>query len=282
MSQSKTFLIINPKAKKRHHKKFQELLKELNASGTPYDQAESKDAEDITTLCKTALDAGYTNILPIGGDGTLSLCIQAFMHKQKNLYPDAAITPKPFGTGNDFHAAFKTKGQTTVSLGLFQTVDGTDHYFVNSFSAGITPSLIQSYAGAPVRSYLLATLKTLLTYKSQTIHINHIKRPTLLFLITKGPYVGGGMRLSKESDHISSKTKVIWIPKLSFQTLIKNLHRLYKGGVESLNEVESYDFEPLTLTLPEESNEIEADGEIYTVKKQVPITIIPSCIRIFH
>ncbi|RZA22776.1 MAG: hypothetical protein EOP10_14520 [Proteobacteria bacterium] len=282
MSQSKTFLIINPKAKQRRKNQFQMLLNELHAAGTPYDQAESKSAEDITILCRSALDAGYTSIIPIGGDGTLSLCIQAFMHNRTNQYPNAAITPKPFGTGNDFHAAFKVKGQTQVSLGHFQTIDGKDHYFINSFSAGITPSLIQSYAGAPIRSYLLATLKTLVTYRSQTIHINHIAQPTLLFLITKGPFVGGGMRLSKASDHITSKTRVIWIPKLSFQTLLKNLHRLYKGGVESLKEEQSFDFEPLTLGFPKETNKIEADGEIYTVGSVVPITMIPSCISIFH
>lgn len=297
MREGSAFLVVHPRAKLRFPRKFAALIRGLEEEGRVFASAESSDASDITRLCRKALEEGYTRILPVGGDGTLSLCVQAFMEDGRNVFPEAAILPLPFGTGNDFYRGLGAKSRakdwtwtkqplqrSAISLGSFRKRDGNEQYFINSFSVGISVDILEDYSRSGLRSYLLSTVKTVKRYRSADVALSRDgkrhEKPTLLLMICKGPYVGGGMRLDREADHRSGRAKVIWIPRLSFATIVRNFPRIYRGGLESIDGLESFDLCDFDLELAPAGNRVEADGELYDVPRIFGISYHPRCIDI--
>ncbi|RYZ48949.1 MAG: hypothetical protein EOP07_25135, partial [Proteobacteria bacterium] len=212
-------LILNPMTLKQHAKRWQSLIALLEAKAAKYKIFETGSADAIVTETRRALNEGYSHILPIGGDGTLSLAVKAFMANDKNVDPDRIVIPLDFGTGHDFYNGFAPRGHTgeldwilgeheiaDVSVGSFG-VEGKERYFVNSLSFGISREVLSKRAVSYFRqgkiSYLLATLKAIASYRNQTLSVTvdavTKTKSTLLFLVSNGPYIGGGMNFVKKA-----------------------------------------------------------------------------------
>lgn len=103
-----TWIVVNPKA--RHgailsdwKKAEAEILAALNLSHAQVHFTTAEDHGEKVT--REALKQGATQIVVVGGDGTLSDVVQGFFEEGKPISPHAVLMVMPGGRGDDF---FKT------------------------------------------------------------------------------------------------------------------------------------------------------------------------------
>ena len=105
----KTFIIVNNVAAKARAI-WPPVRERLRAEGIAFDLAETSHAGDATPRTREALRAGYSTIVVVGGDGTLSEVAAGFFEPVTNslnsiplaINPAAALALLPAGTGDDF------------------------------------------------------------------------------------------------------------------------------------------------------------------------------------
>jgi len=311
-------LIVNPLTLVKHKKRFAVLCDTLDRAQVSYEIFESVDAASITALTREALQRGFTRILPVGGDGTLSLAVRGFMSGDKNEFPKAVIIPLDFGTGHDFYNGFIPKAchgrfdwavtpgaveSLSVSLGWFNSTRYTsenaapgggqslglrnvERYFINSLSFGISSKIVEHRALSSLRhgkiSYFVATIKTLFSYRNKALVLSldgaPQKKPTLLFMMCKGPLVGGGMRLVAHANPLAATCQGLWVPALPWWKIVLNLPKIYQGRVAAVEGVQSFEFKSLRLRF-EGAAALEADGELCEVGEEIEVRILPACVR---
>jgi diacylglycerol kinase (ATP) len=295
-------LILNPITLKQHANRWRSLLALLHTAKVDYKIFETVSADAIVTETGKALKEGYTHILPIGGDGTLSLVVKAFMANDRNIYPDRIIIPLNFGTGHDFYNGFVPGGHRSdmswilgdheladVSVGSFGQGD-RERYFVNSLSFGISHEVLSkrelSYFRQGKISYLLATMKAILSYRSQDLSISldgvTKQKSTLLFLVSNGPYIGGGMNFVKKADPTSSTCEALWIPSLSILEIARHFPKIFQGRVAEVKVVDSFRFHHLHIKISGSNPQLEADGEICPVANEFELRILPLAIKMMR
>lgn len=279
------FLLVNPRAKKRFPRELAELIACAKRSEKILDVAEAKDAEDFIELAEQVIQVGYDYLLIFGGDGSLHLAAQSF-----GRHPGAktVLVALPFGTGNDFyrglnantkrsglHWIFEKPETKSMSLGLVQW-EGGYRFFLNSFSLGITPRIIDHFEKSRWRNYLIACINALPGYEA--IKVN--QKETLLFMVCKGPFAGAGMRFHPDAAH--EKVKVLWIPRLSLGSAIRYLPALYSSGLAAVPQVTAEDFIAMDVEIGESEAKIEADGEIISVGSRIGIEIVPDVLMVAY
>lgn len=287
---------------KQHAKRWRSLIALFERSKAKYKIFETSSADSIVSETTRALSEGYTHILPIGGDGTLSLAVKAFMADDKNIFSDRIIIPLDFGTGHDFYNGFVPESHeggldwilsgheiADVSVGSFGQKD-KERYFVNSLSYGISREVLSKRAISYFRqgkiSYLLATIKAIASYRNQDLTVlldgEPKSRSTLLFLVSNGPYIGGGMNFVKKADPTSASCEALWIPALSLPEIAKHFPKIFQGRVSEVKEVESFRFTRLICKISGANALVEADGEICPVANEFELRILPAAIRMMR
>ncbi len=295
-------ILLNPRSLGRHRAKLDELVAILQKRGDEAVVLEPAGPEAMFEQTRKCLEEGARYILPAGGDGTLNICASAFLDKGRNLFPEAKLIPLNFGTGHDFYTGFMPKvegyswllGDTeekSISVGLVVDKKSQDsRYFFNTFSYGISGSVLDKRERAPLRdskfSYFAATLRAIADFKPLELIARldgrYARERTLLFMIGKGPVFGGGMRLIPEARHTSSEFTGLWIPALKMRTVLGNLHKIYTGAVASVDGVQALNFKFAELELRKRRNLLEVDGEIYETGRRVEISIIPNCLTLLR
>ncbi len=287
---SENALICSDLVKRRFARDLEAIREVLKAKGESLDILEAKSKEELIGFASQVGDSGVKNLFVAGGDGTLHLAVQGIMKSQADK---PILVPIPFGTGNDFYRGFR-KGRfqaswlegdgevRSMSLGRVGSEDETIRYFLNSFSFGITPKILERYESLPLRNYLLPTIWSLLDYRSLPLTLDRglatESAQTLIFMICKGPYAGGGMRFHPDAKHESPQ--VIWVPKLPVAQSLRHVPKLYREGLPGVPGVKSFAFRDLSLNFLEEQNFLELDGEIVAVPKKIQVSYLANAIRI--
>ncbi len=294
-------LIVNPRSLRSsvRNSLYQNLLSYLKAQGWSYHLATSSSAEELTVLTRAALVSGARKILPIGGDGTLSLCARAFFAGAENRFPESLLVPMPFGTGHDFYQAWMRSVRSKswnwlhpempserISVGHYRDAGGQEGYVLNSLSLGISASILAARNALPLLqghplAYLLAAVRELMHYRSRPLQIEVAgdtpeRRETLLFLVCKGPLVGGGMRFLSGIDPCASQAEAVWVPRLKASFVLRSLPKLYQGHVDQVGGVRHLSFEQLRIHRDSEELEVEIDGELVYLQGPLDLSILPS------
>jgi len=306
MSKETWFAVVNPaSANGKTRKTWPKLYKKIREQDIALDYVFTNGPEEATTITRQALQS-YSQILSVGGDGTLNEVVNGFFENHELINPDASLAYFFQGTGGDFPRVFQNKRDLpsliemlkrkeiiAVDCGLVQYQDASgkmqDRYFLNVGEVGLGSVSVyninnRSKALGGRLSFLLGGILTILSYKSTNmkcvvdgkIVANGL---TNSVWVANGRFVGGGMMIAPHADLTDGLFDVVVIDDLSTITLLKNMPKIYQGQHLEIPGVAVYKGKDISI-ISDPPVYLDVDGEIpgYT---PVHFGLIPKAIKLW-
>ena len=273
MSMRKIKYIVNPVAGKGSGKKTLGYIHDfMKKNKIEYSVSISCYKGEIEKIAEKAVLDNYTDVIAVGGDGTVTEVFNGIHHQKVNL----GIIP--VGTGNDLARVLNLNNDieetlNKIIIGRTKSIDigkcdGT--YFLNVAGLGVDSEIIEKtekikkIIKGPM-AYLISTFLVLSKYKCQqmTIDIDGciIERNCYLVAIGNGNYYGGGMKITPSSlleDGFFEVVIIHKMPKIKFAWLFR---KVFSGDHIHESVVESYKGKNVYIKAPE-NVKINLDGNI--------------------
>jgi YegS/Rv2252/BmrU family lipid kinase len=302
----RTFVVVNPASGagatgRRWDRIARALRRELGA----FEHAITDGPRHATALTRRALDDGFTRIVAVGGDGTLSEVANGFFDGRRPRAPDAVLGLIPRGTGTDLartlgiepaldtacaHLARATTRVIDVGYTRFLDHHGSpaERVVLNATSFGCGGAVAAAVGTRSKRlggrlAFLLATARTLLRYRDQSVSLRiddgALERLTITCcVVCNGRFFGGGMHVAPEASLDDGRLDVTVWQGFRFHDFIVKRGALYNGthvhdpGTRTLRAVRVY-------ATSDERVLLEIDGE---AAGTLPATfeIIPAALRV--
>jgi len=265
--------IVNPAAGQGESKETINLIHDrMKTADLMYSISISCYEGHVEILAKEAAENGYTDVVAVGGDGTVLEAFNGIFNKSVNL----GIIPA--GTGNDFvrmidlkknfdYAIDKIiKGETCkVDIGV---VNNT--HFLNVVGMGIDGEIVSKTESVKKKikgsaAYLYSTFASLLNYKCKEITIeidgNIYHRKVYLVAVGNGKFFGGGMMITPGAKLDSENFEVVIINEMTKRKFAILFRKVFSGNHVHEKPVEVFYGKHIKIN----SNEpilINADGNI--------------------
>lgn len=244
----------------------------------------SKDEFEVETLSRDAADNGFTEIIAVGGDGTLREVLSGMYEKNIRL---GLI---PTGTGNDFAItagipAEIEKAMQVVIEGYTERIDvatSNGKPFLNVLSWGIDSEIIKNlpkfkrmFKGK--ESYLISAINTIMKYRpirmkykidDQSSKITYIA----LAAIGNGKYFGGGMKITPDAvldDGMLDLCIIEAMPKLK---LLRFFPKVFSGTHIDVAGVSYIKCKKIEMEILDISIDVNMDGDLFDEKKVTVLT----------
>lgn len=245
----------------------------------------ASDTQDMTTL---ALKEGYKKVIAVGGDGTLSGCVNGFFEDGNLVQSKSMLGILPYGRGSDFARAlglsrdFKealdqiinAKGQKVdVGWGEFVGHDGrhTRRYFLNIANVGLvahvdnwshkSPKIIGSKG-----AYVYGTLRGVLEYKAAAVEMIHDKKTDIVtpinIIIANGPYFGAGMKAAPKAQFDDGKLDIVCMKQANFLQVLYHFPKMYSGDILKIPHVDFFRTSEIQIRTQNNAKmAVEMDGD---------------------
>lgn len=302
---SKTwFVIINPISGNGSSKKkwpyIERLLKHYKFN---FEYAFTQYDKHSVELVQNAIKKNITNIISIGGDGTLHNIVNGIMLQK--LIPSQKVTVGviPIGTGNDWvkthnipkkiEAAIQVIKNGNISqqdLGKIEFInnDKPAVFFNNLAGVGFDGYIVNNvtkYKHIGSLAYLYGALLGLFSFKnfdSKTyINSKEISGKTLMVLIGLCKYSGGGMQLTKNPNPFDGLLDISIAKNLSKLDIIKNMGKLFNGRITNHKKVDSFKSTAVKIEIEHvDAPFIQADGELIGTGG-ISVTLIPKAFSFY-
>ena len=280
------FVIINPTSgngsSKKNWPKIQQLLEAYNFD---FQFAFTEHAKHSSVIVKNAIEKGFTNIISVGGDGTLHNIVNGIMQQSEVPTTSVTVGVIPIGTGNDWIKTHKiptniekaiqliVNGNTKLQdIGKIEFVDQDKKtvYFINLAGVGFDGHIvsnIEKYKHFGTLSYFIGALFGLMSFKNfhskVLLNSEEVSEKTLMILIGLCKYSGGGMQLTKTPDPFDGLLDISIAKDFSRFDVLKNFTNLFNGKIFNFKKVESHKSDKVTIEIIEEQPPyIQADGEL--------------------
>lgn len=255
------------------------------------------DAGHARRLLDEALAKGTDALVVCGGDGVISLALQALAQS------DVPLGIIPAGTGNDHAREYRipTKDSAaaadvvvdgivdgvteTVDLGRITAADGTQRWFGTVMAAGFdslvtdrTNRMRWPHGRMRYNLAMVAELSKLrllpfrLTFDGEEV----VAELTLAAFGNTRTY-GGGMRICPQADHSDGLLDVTMVASASRTKLIRLFPTVFKGTHIDLDEVRTARARVITVDSP--GINAYADGE-YVCPLPVEVCAVPEALQI--
>lgn len=252
-----------------------EVEKFLRTHHLPYESFFTKKGQNAKVIVKRRLDETFTDLVVIGGDGTLNDAING-IGGNKHVVVNIIST----GTGNDFIKSVEVGNNfiqqlDTLLHGVEKTIDlgvCNDRLFHNGVGLGFDGQIVadMKQKGRPwllwgYGAYLYRVLRILSSYQEKelsfTIDGKHFKKKVLLLTIANGTTFGGGFKLTPDAKVDDGLLEVCLIEKLMPWNRFMNLGKLGSGKHGKLSEVTFYKAIEVTIA-PDKKQWMHIDGEL--------------------
>lgn len=272
----KILFVINPVAGNGDGKKLISVLKEefFNCEN---DIIISPRYGVIADLVKERLkDGKYTDVIAVGGDGTLTEVINGL----KNF--DINIGIIPIGSGNDFAKTLHISKNIKKAIEIIKksyirkvysgNINGID--FINVIGIGIDAEVVNYKENSKLLkgklNYLVSTIKGVISYTpaEKKIYIDGklIKRFTTFIAIGNGKYIGNGMKITPNANIEEKEFEICIVNKMKKYILIKSISKLYKGKHGEVDGVEFYRGREISIEFDNDTF-VDIDGSLLSCKK---------------
>ena len=220
-------------------------------------------------------------IYVVGGDGTLSITLPAFVGTKNKL----GIIPA--GSGNDTYRTIKSMedGEALIDIGKVN-----DRYFVNVACTGIDAEVgnnIEKFRGTIIPTsqlYNVSIFYTFATFKCKKIKINtsvkNIEDRYTILSICNGSYYGGGFKIAPKSRLTDGLLDIYYAEKMSKFKMIPLILKLKNGKHEGKRRIHKFRTNHVELELEEEIA-FNVDGEKMVDKKFI-IDVLPKAIILYN
>jgi YegS/Rv2252/BmrU family lipid kinase len=180
---------------------------------------------DATELVREALREGHSEIVAVGGDGTINEAVNGFFDEEGSIAPDAVFSFVTSGTGGDFRKSFdhlpghvaaiarlKKAPVRPIDVGRISCVSLTGEsvvrYFVNIGSFGLSGVIVDWVNRARIAklfggrfAFAFHSARAMLFYRERMVRIridgdfDEIASIATV-AVANGQYFGGGMRVA--------------------------------------------------------------------------------------
>ncbi|HPG39075.1 MAG TPA: YegS/Rv2252/BmrU family lipid kinase [bacterium] len=291
---TKWAFIINPIAGNGYAKKFATKVQEkAEQHGLVYTLVFTERKGHAIELARNLAGSGYTNIIAVGGDGTMNETITGIMDQPVTF---GAI---PAGTGNDFvpilgfHERFTDDDwdeffKVTTTLMDVGVCNG--HYFVNGMGLGFDAQVAaENYKNGQVKKgypgkYLWHIIKTLLFFQEKPMTIisgkDEISARCFINTIGIGRRFGGGYFLTPKAIANDGLFDILHVEKLTFSERFNIFDKVKKGVHLQDPKVQYYTTDKLLIQF-NETVPYHLDGEMFYGDRFI-INILPAKIKTIY
>lgn len=253
-SNPRILLIANPKA--GHHALGRNWDKEIHPVLTEilgqFDFEFTTAKNHASLLTRQSLDAGYSLIVAMGGDGTINEVVNGFFPRKQDSESSACLGILPFGSGGDFirtvgierdyRLAAKRLLSATVQMIDIGRIDFANRefpsrYFINTAQVGLGYHIMKhvnaksKFLPALFR-YITGSFQGYLSSDNIVVDVtldNETPRRINLtnLIIANGQYFGRGMRPAPDAKLDDGWLDLAIIKNLTFAKFMTNFHKLY-------------------------------------------------------
>ncbi len=287
-------LILNPTAGGLRGEKILKALFEiethLKVRDVPYRVHYATVKGQTTELTKTLIDQGATDLVIMGGDGTLHAAINGF-----NNFDKANMGIIPCGTGNDFAYALGIPKDPIKAIDLI--IDGTPKYTdymqmpsvrgLNVIGMGIDVEVLKRYSELKKKTkwgYTKCLIKTMFNYKAFDFvaDMNGEAKPYNSFIaaVANGCVFGGGIPVCPVAEVDDGKLNFVAVKGMNKLSLIKAFVKLKKGKVLTLKQATHLTTDKIKVETKIPCV-VNVDGELY---ENIPfeIEIVSNKLKIYR
>lgn len=286
--------IINPIAGGKQGKKMKKNISSLQAhllsKAVEHTFHFTEKKGDATTLTDKLIKGGATDIIVVGGDGTLHEVINGFSEFDK-----VALGIIPCGTGNDFASALKLPLDPASALDVIlenqpkytdfmqmPTVRG-----LNVIGTGIDVDVLKRYESLKKKTkfgYTSSLIKTLFNfeYSNFTAEVDGESESHRSFVavIANGHRYGGGIPVCPPADPTDGKLDFLAVAEMKKIKIINAFIKLKAGKVLSLKQALHKTAECIKI-IPEKEYTVNVDGELYD---NIPfeVKVVSNTLRVYR
>ena len=292
MESRKYFLIVNLIAGHGRCKElFPRVRAELDRRGIDYDLHFTNEPMEATDVCRMGIEAGFTHIVAMGGDGTVNEVANGLNGV------DATLCVIPAGNGNDF---VRTAGipldpihaLDVLVKGKMRRIDlgrvADDRCVVNGLGIGIDAQVARDVLAMKrlrgVPAYVSAAVKEVFRFKAFPITLTSeewsLELQCLSLGVANGPYCGGGFKLAPRAavdDGLLDVSAVGDFPR------VERLIRLPQARAGKHLQLSRVHYRQVTEVTVLSSTKLVAhiDGEPYRLPREsFRVEVLPSSLQI--
>ncbi len=286
--------IVNPTAGGKNGKKMMKILhkitKHLDDKGVEYAIHITKELKSSREKTTELIKNGATNIIAVGGDGTLHEVINGFCDFER-----VNLGIIPCGTGNDFASAIKLPKAPIKALDLILQEDAKYTDFMqmptvrglNVIGTGIDVEVLKRYNALKRKtkfSYTKCLIKTLMNFKysefSAEFNGNKHNFNSFIAGVCNGYRFGGGIPICPKAVAYDNKLNFIAVKEIPKIKLIGAFIKLKGGRIFDIKQTIHTESDEIKIS----SNKpltINVDGELY---EDIPfeVKIVSNTLKVYR
>jgi YegS/Rv2252/BmrU family lipid kinase len=257
------FVVVNPRSGGgRTKREWRSIERALGEAFPNMAVAMTGKRGEATALVREALLEGHSEIIAVGGDGTINEAVNGFFDASGPIAPDAVFGFVTSGTSGDFRKSFgiapgadaaiarlKTAAPRAVDVGRLSCI--TQHgepmvrYFINIASFGMSGLIVDSVNRSRIAklfggafAFGFHSLMGLLRYGDRTVRIrvdgvfDEITNISTV-AIANGQFFGGGMKVAPDAKPDDGYFDVVIMGGMPKRRAAADMKLIYTG--EHLN-----------------------------------------------
>ncbi len=287
-------LIYNPSAGEHNGQKLKKSIalieSRLKERKIEYKFHCAEKKGQTTALTKELIEKGSTDLVIIGGDGTLHAAINGFHSFEK-----VNMGIIPCGTGNDFAYALNIPKDPVKAIDLI--IDGTPKYTdfmqmptvrgLNVIGMGLDVEVLKKYQKLKKKTkwgYTRCLLKALCGFKpmdfTSVINDKREKYNTFIVAVANGSVFGGGIPICPIADTADNKLDFVAVKGMSKLSLVFAFIKLKAGKILKLKQAIHKTTESIQVEI-NTPHTVNVDGELY---EDIPfeIKVVSNKLKIYR
>lgn len=245
-------VIINPYANRwRAQQQIEQIRATFNAAESDFELVLTTRAGEAAELAARAVTAGYSGVVAVGGDGTVSEIVNGLVSSGAAGQPTIPLGIIPAGTGNDFSdmvglprdvdaaiAGIVSGNARQVDVGQV-AIDGAEGVFFDNNSAlameamvGLESQAVKRLHGTP--RYLAALVTALRKLEAWPMQIEweggRFEGRSVLLSVCNGPRAGSTFMMAPDAQVDDGVFDVVLAPDFRMGKILRILPRLFNGS----------------------------------------------------
>lgn len=250
------------------------IRSELERLNVEYEFHITEEKRHATRLARQLTQEGYTDIVVIGGDGTLHEVLNGIVNPEK-----VTLGIIPCGSGNDFANVAKIPLEPLAALKLILSGNAkyTDYMVcsgirgINIMGTGVDVEILKRcYKSKIIKGklkYAISTVLSIISYKYPHVEaiINGQKRERDCFIVctANGSVFGGGITIAPQAEIDDGKLDFVLVNGMKGSKKPYALIHLANGKILDIPETEFCNIENVKAIF-NTPVDIQIDGEIYS------------------